>query len=73
MTKTTIPSDKLSTLRSSLPHGSIQMISDRTGLSRETVSRVLRGKSQREDVIKEALKIIQDFQELLNRIERVTA
>lgn len=73
MTKTTIPSDKLSTLRQSLPYGSITMISDRTGLSRETVSRVLRGKSYREDVIKEALRIIQDFEEILGKIERVTA
>lgn len=72
MKPTIIPSDKLSTLRHNLPRGSIKLISEKTGVCRETVARVLRGKSYREDVIQEALKIIQDFKEILGQIERIT-
>lgn len=65
--------EKLSTLRKNLPHGAIKLISERTGVHRDTVARVLSGKSYREDVVKEALRIIHDFKEILSKVERVTA
>jgi hypothetical protein len=65
--------EKISTLRQSLPYGAIKLISERTGAHRDTVARVLSGKSYRKDVIKEALKIIKERSSLIQKVERVTA
>lgn len=62
---------KFSTIKKKLPLGSIKIIAERTGVHRDTVSRVLDGKSYRADVLAEALKILREQRSLLVKIEEI--
>lgn len=64
-------SAKLSTLKERLPWGSVERISEKTGVHRDTVLRVLRGVSFRKDVVEEAIKIIEEQSELIKKIDRL--
>lgn len=59
-TKSHLSTKDLTKLRTSLPHGGIKTISEKTKLNHSTVSKVLKGVFFNESVIKEALKLIEE-------------
>lgn len=69
--KSQLSTKSLSRLKEALPKGGLGKIADSLGLSPSLVSRVLSGQVHNEDVIHEAIRLIREQQEEINRLETV--